>query len=379
VLEQFLTSWSLRPHCVADGAAALAALRAAVAEDAPFAAAVLDLDLPGRSGLEVARAVSADPALTGTPMAMLTVGSSQGEAAAVRAAGVAVYLTKPVREAQLYAGLSRLLGQGATADADTGRGPAAPRSGRRLLVAEDNPVNQQVVLAMLDSLGFDADLAVDGQHALDLVAVGDYAAVLMDCQMPRLDGYAATRAIRRLAGPQAGIPVIALTASALTADEQRCRDAGMDDFITTPLRPHTLSRVLARWAGAAAEPDTGATGGGTEAGDAADPLDRRALAELDALGPGLVGGVVTTFLDTVADRMPELRAAVAAGDAPEVRRLAHAVRGSANYVGATDLAGSYRRLETEDPARAAELLAAVESELTRATEALRAVLTDAGV
>jgi PAS domain S-box-containing protein len=381
VLRQFLTSWSLQPECVPDGPAALAALRAAAAEGTPFRAVVLDMNMPGMTGLEVARQVGADRALAGTPMALLTSGSSQDEAAAVRAADVGVYLTKPVREAQLYAGLSRLLGQSAPVVAATAANPAAPRFPHRLLVAEDNPVNQQVVLAMLDSLGFDADVAVDGQHAVELVSVGDYAAVLMDCQMPRLDGYAATRAIRRVRGPQSGVPVIALTASALADDEQRCRDAGMDDFVTKPLRPEVLGRVLARWlSDARANPERPAPAAvpiPERPAAADDPLDRTALAQLAEVGSGLLESVVTAFLGTVAERMPELRAAVADGAAADIARIAHGVRGSAGYVGATALATAYGVLETADVSRSADLLAVVEAELAPAVEALRGLHSDA--
>jgi CheY-like chemotaxis protein/HPt (histidine-containing phosphotransfer) domain-containing protein len=305
-------------------------------------------------------------------MAVLTSTNDQGEAAGARRSGVGVYLTKPVREAQLYEGVSRLLdGRAASPTRSTTAAPR-PRSGTRLLVAEDNTVNQQVLVAMLGVLGYDADVAADGGHALELFAVGDYAAVLMDCQMPRMDGYAATRELRALGGRGAEVPVIALTASALAADEQRCREAGMDDFVTKPLRPETLARILDRWVGAdgvaAARP--GAAGGG----EPADPLDRGSLDELAALGPDLVRGVVTAFLDTVPDRLTELRAAVARQDLAAVRGLVHGVRGSAGYVGATSLVEVLAHLESDDGTNAVERLAAVEAELARVTTALHEVL-----
>jgi CheY-like chemotaxis protein len=185
VLQQFLTSWSLDAYCVADGPSALSALHDAAAEGTPFAAVVLDMHMPGMSGVEVAEAVFADPLITGTPVAVLTSNHVPTEAERLRRAGVRVYLTKPVREAQLYEGLSRLLGEGTPGAAQ--RPSAAPprRPGQRLLVAEDNAVNQLVIVAMLGTLGFDVDIAVDGEHALELVTAGEYAAVLMDCQMPR--------------------------------------------------------------------------------------------------------------------------------------------------------------------------------------------------
>jgi PAS domain S-box-containing protein len=372
VLEQFLGSWSLEPHCVADGRTALEDLRSAAEAGTPFDAVILDMHMPGMSGVDVAKAVLADPDLAGTPLAVLTSTNDQGEAAGARKAGVGVYLTKPVREAQLYEGLSRLLGGRTTSPTPSTAAAPRPRPDTRLLVAEDNTVNQQVLVAMLGVLGYDADVAVDGRHALELFAVGDYAAVLMDCQMPRLDGYAATRELRALGGRGAAVPVIALTASARADDEQRCREAGMDDFVTKPLRPETLACILDRWVGAdgvaAARPVPAG------AADPTGPLDRETLDELAALGPDLVRGVVTAFLATVPDRLTELRAAVARQDVAAVRGLVHGVRGSAGHVGATALVEVLARLEDDDGAEAVEHLAAVEAELARVTTALHDVL-----
>jgi CheY-like chemotaxis protein/HPt (histidine-containing phosphotransfer) domain-containing protein/anti-sigma regulatory factor (Ser/Thr protein kinase) len=364
VLRQFLTSWSLEPHDATDGPSALAALRGAVADGTPFDAVLLDMRMPGMSGIEVAREVNGDPALAGTPIAVLTSTALDDEAAAARTAGVELCLTKPVREAQLYDCVSRLLGTTATRRHGTGPTAPRPRNAGRLLVAEDNAVNQRVVVAMLEALGFDVDVAPDGQQALELFAAGTYAAVLMDCQMPRLDGYAATRALRGMGGRGAEVPIIALTASALASDEARCREAGMDDFITKPLRPDTLARVLDRWVGATRP-------GAPERGD---PLDPGALAELRDVDVELATGVVAAFLDTVPKVTGQLRDAVGTGDAAEVRRLAHGIRGSAGYVGAPALVVACGELEAGEPAESRELLAALEDELERVYAALRIVM-----
>jgi HPt (histidine-containing phosphotransfer) domain-containing protein len=145
----------------------------------------------------------------------------------------------------------------------------------------------------------------------------------------------------------------------------------MDDFVTKPLRPETLAWVLDRWVGATSTSSTSSAA----AGDDADPLDRGKLDELGAMGPGLVRGVVTTFLDTLPERLAELRAAVARQDTEAVRALAHGVRGSAGYVGAVALADALALLENGDAARTAEHFAAVETELARVAAALRNVLT----
>jgi PAS domain S-box-containing protein len=365
VLQQFLASWCLEPHCVSDGPSALSALRTAAADGSPFAAVFLDMHMPEMSGLEVAEAVFADPLLTGTPIAVLTSNQLPGEAERFRELGVGVCLTKPVREAQLYEALSGLLDEAAPAAPQPVDTVPVRRPDQRLLVAEDNAVNQQVIVAMLRALGFDADVAVDGQHALELFSSGEYAAVLMDCQMPRMDGYAATRAIRRLDGGAADVPIIALTASALAADEQRCRDAGMDDFVTKPIRSQTLAHVLERWVPVEGSPQY--------VPSARDPLDSGVLAELGKLGPELLHGVATAFLDTVPARTAELRIAAGRQDVDEVRQLAHGVRGSAGYVGATALADMYAELESGDLTRLDE----VDAELDRVCAALREVLAEA--
>ena len=286
----------------------------------------------------------------------------------------------------------------AASPATTPEGTVAPppRSAHRLLVAEDNTVNQQVVVAMLDSLGYDADVAADGQQALEMFPTGTYAAVLMDCQMPLLDGYAATRAIRALGGHGARVPVIALTASALAEDAQLCLDAGMDDVVTKPLRPAVLGRVLERWIGGTPAVPAAVAGPGTAAVEppaldppaleppALDPaavelpaleppaVDADALAELDALGPGVLEAVVTTFLDTLPERLAELRAAVRDSDADQVRRAAHGLRGSAGYVGAATIADGCARLEAGEPAE--DAFADLQAAAGRVTEALRAEL-----
>jgi CheY-like chemotaxis protein len=383
VLRQYLKSWSLDVQCVGDGEAALSALRSAAADGVPFDGVVLDMNMPGLTGVQVAQAVLADPVLADTPMAVLTSSNVSGDAERARQAGVTVYLAKPVREAALYEAVSRLLG---TSPAERRRAaPAVQRSqnGHRILVVEDNAVNQQVVVAMLAALGYPADVAVDGQHALELFSAGAYAAVLMDCQMPRMDGYAATRRLRQDGGRGAEVPVIALTASALAEDEQRCRDAGMDDFMTKPLRPETLGRVLGRWLPDAALPGVDLPGADLPGADlpgadtVADPLDRTYLTQLQALGPVLLGGIVSTFLDGVPERLAELRLAVDEGDGREVSRLAHTLRGSAAYVAAptlADLCGGLEAAGASGSASTVALLAEVEAELDRVARELRVVV-----
>ena len=193
---------------------------------------------------------------------MLT--SSGDHRGAAREAGVEHMLTKPVRRARLLAAVAEALGDRPSAPAPVPAGvraPAAP-GGARVLVAEDNPVNRMVIEGMLAARGVAVDVAENGREAIERVRDGVYAAVFMDCQMPELDGYAATAGIRAAEAEAGGprLPIVATTAHAMAGDRERCLQAGMDDYLSKPLRPEELDRVLARWLGAGA-PAAGAAAG----------------------------------------------------------------------------------------------------------------------
>jgi PAS domain S-box-containing protein len=376
VLQQLLTSWSLRPTCVPDAPQALAELHKAVRAGHGYDVALLDMHMPGTDGLQLAARVRADGPVAGTPLIMLTSASDAAQRAAAKAAGVGAYLSKPVREVPLYECLLQVLaGRGQDeAEVNLLASPGAVRG--RVLVAEDNPVNQQVVLGMLAALGYAAEAVADGQAAVERIAEGGYDLVLMDCQMPRMDGFAATREIRA-SGP-AGLPVVALTASALKQDRERCLAAGMDGFLSKPLRRDALAATLARWidsetaAGAEAE---------VEEVRAGEPLlDPELIEELAELGPEFFGDLVTTFAETAARRIDGLEAAVRAGNAEAAAGIAHSLKGSSATLGAIRLSRLAAEAETAGRADApvpVALLAEVRREYGRAVEALTAVAASA--
>ncbi|MEV1290062.1 response regulator [Micromonospora sp. NPDC049679] len=385
VVRDLLTMWGMRPWAVPDGKAALAALRAAVDRADPFAVALLDMHMPGLDGLQVARAVLADDALRSTRLAMLTSTNQAGEAQEARECGIEAYLTKPVRAAQLRAALVQLLGRATRPVVGTGEPDrrAAPlddgRPATRILVAEDNEVNQQVAVEMLASLGYAADVAPDGEQALRMLGTQRYDAVLMDCQMPNLDGFQATERIRRMAAPLDTMPVIALTASALPSDEQRCLDSGMDAFLTKPLRKHQLDAVLrehllrqtaevAAGPSSAAEPSAGPDG----------VLDPDVLEELREMGPAFVDRVLKSYLRNAPDTAAAIRAAAAREDLQELARLAHKLRGSSGTLAGWQLAATCGALEeaavANDRPAATALAVSVEEQTGVTCEALRAAL-----
>ena len=240
VLEHLLQRWSAEVTCVGDGMSALSALREAARTQRPFDIALLDVRMPRLDGVEVAEQVERDRLLHGLPVVLL---SSCDESAEAAAPGVSARLTKPVREGHLQ----RVLLELGHPDRPAPLPIPAQRSGGtrgRILVAEDNAVNQVVVVEMLRMIGFEADVADDGAAAVEMLQAGDYDLVLMDCQMPVLDGFAATVRLRGLPSAKARTPVVALTASALVSDQEMCRAAGMDRFLSKPLRLEELDQVL---------------------------------------------------------------------------------------------------------------------------------------
>jgi PAS domain S-box-containing protein len=276
ILECYAERWGVQCLLAEDGQQALARLREAVARGQACDFAIIDMQKPGMNGLELAREINLDPSLSPTRLVLLTTQGARGDAAAAQAAGYAAFLTKPVREAQLFACLTILLTRSAQAtvceESSAGRpelvtrhslAEAKAQTTARILVAEDNVVNQKVAVRMLEKLGYRVDLVANGLEALDALRRIPYAAILMDCQMPEMDGFAATAEIRRCEMRSEGedaigssaarhIPIIAMTANALQEDQGRCLAAGMDDYISKPVQPKILAEVLARWVSAPA-------------------------------------------------------------------------------------------------------------------------------
>ncbi|HUP70077.1 MAG TPA: PAS domain S-box protein [Acidimicrobiales bacterium] len=254
ILGRHVASLGMAATVADGGPGALEALRAATRRGEAFDVVLIDMDMPGMNGLGLAEAIGEDPALASIPLLLLTSAAVRGAAAEARRAGFSAYLTKPVRQSQLFAAIATVLGE-TTAEAGlvTQHTLAEARASSRpwVLVAEDNAVNQKVAVAMLAKLGYRADVVANGAEALDALSRIPYGAVLMDCQMPEMDGYAATTELRRREKGSAHLPVIAMTAGAMTGDRQRCLDAGMDDYLAKPVNMDEMATVLRRWT----EPD----------------------------------------------------------------------------------------------------------------------------
>jgi signal transduction histidine kinase/CheY-like chemotaxis protein len=259
VLHQQVLSWGMRNGSCSSGEEALNALQAAILEDDPYRIAIIDYQMPGMDGAALAAIIKDDQATRDTVVVMLTSVSQSSDAR--RAARCDAYLVKPVRHSQLRqtiatAWAKRRGSQTSTAVSVTATeerrtepvrpATSAALSGRtiRVLVAEDNAVNQRVALRMLEKLGLRADVAANGREALQLFRMLPYDLILMDCQMPEMDGYESSREIRRRETTGQHAIIIAMTAEAMAGARERCLAAGMDDYIAKPVRPIDLAIIL---------------------------------------------------------------------------------------------------------------------------------------
>ena len=375
VLAETVRRWGGRPTCAGSGPEALDELRWAAAGGNPFPLVLLDGMMPGMDGFTVAARIGREAALAGTAVLMLTSADRQGDAARCRDLGVAAHLVKPVKPAELNRAIAAAL-QGFSAGTAVAARAAGPRSQPAkvahpltVLIAEDNAVNQRVVVRLLETLGHRPTVVGDGRQALDALGRQRFDLVLMDVQMPAMDGFEATRRIRDgEAGTAARTRVVAMTAHAMKGDRERCVAAGMDDYLSKPVRRGELLRVL-DWAA-------------NEAAPAAPPADAPALdraGALDRLGGDehLFAEIVGLLRADARKLLDELDRAVTAGDAATVRRAAHGLKGAALYVGGQPLSAAAAALEeigeAGDLARAPEALAALAREVERLTTALATV------
>ena len=312
------------------GEDALVMLHTAAGEGAPYAVVVLDYHMPGMDGRELARAIRSTPSLRSARLVMLA------SAVTERDEGIDAYLTKPVRRAPLLEAVASALAPAEHPHtAVKAEQPApVPAAGSRLLVAEDNPVNQLVIQGMLAKRGYSADIVATGREALEALDRQHHAAVLMDVQMPELDGYEATRRMRASEDGDPRVPIIAMTAGAMEGDREAALDAGMDDYLTKPLRPEALDAVLERWLGAAPEPAH------------AEPLvDDSRIQSFRENYPDIVERLIALFVDSTPPLLQQLDAAAETGDEERVRRLAHKLKSSCDNVGASRMAALCRALE----------------------------------
>jgi PAS domain S-box-containing protein len=261
LLTTLLDQWGCRNEIAADGRQALELLIAATEAGTPFRIALLDQEMPGMDGSELGRRIKYDPRLAATLLIMVTSLARRGDVAALKQIGFVGYLSKPVRQLQLRDCLKLVLAQ----DLETKNNSTQPKEQdivtrhtiaesaarkTRILLAEDNAINQKVAQHMLKTLGYKADIVADGREAVRALELINYDLVLMDCQMPELDGFEATAIIRDEASRvyNHDVPIIALTANALQEDRERCLKAGMNDYLSKPVKKNELGDMIEKWA-----------------------------------------------------------------------------------------------------------------------------------
>jgi two-component system sensor histidine kinase/response regulator len=342
LLQEILIQWQTVPVLVDGGFAALAAMNDARQHNRPFRLVLLDFQMPDMDGFAVAAAIQNRPELSGSTIMMLSSVGQRGDAARCKELGVAAYLTKPVKQSILLDAIHAAL-----AGPAAGGGSAQPRPlvtrhsileaqrSLRVLLAEDNAVNRALVVSLLTKRGHSVVIAANGREALEAHARERFDAVLMDVQMPEVDGFEATTAIRaREASTGLRLPIIALTAHARTGERERCLAAGMDFYLTKPVRPGDLYETLEAAVPRSASP--------TAASLSFDPAETLARLGDDR---ELFAQMVDLFRAECAQMLSAIRQSVASGDAAALARSAHALNGSVGNFGLTESLDSARALE----------------------------------
>ena len=393
ILHHLVTGWGMVDDQARDATSAMALIEQRAVNGVSYDVAIVDMLMPGKDGLQFAKELKVHPVGSLVRLVILTSLVQRGHAELARQAGFVAYLTKPVRHDQLsnclrtVLGLPGLVSEGkpttVTAPAPqliTRHTLAETLSAPRVLVAEDNLINQKLTVRMLEKLGYQSDVVENGQEALAALARGSYAVVLMDCQMPLVDGFEATRLIRqnerrqwsKVNGQTSGkdadessipltndqlpmtsshIPIVALTANAMQGDRERCLAAGMDDYLTKPVRKEDLKGVLDRWISISIQLQITHAGGAEHSAEGTDAEPLPMIFDVAAMlqnirGDGaLLEELIELFLQRYQPMLEEIRAALANRDQEAVEQAAHALKGTASNLCASEVVLSAGQLE----------------------------------
>ena len=364
-----LQAWRLRVQTVPGGAEALQALSAALEQGDPYQVAILDLQMPDMDGASLARAIKADPRLQETRLMLISSLGKRGDAKRMAEIGFAAYLLKPTRQSDLYDGLATVLAGSSTSQS------AQPiltrfalqerrRASTRILLAEDNLTNQQVAVGLIKKLGLQVDVAGNGAEALHALESSSYDLVLMDIQMPEMDGLEATRRIRdpRSAVRNHQIPIIAMTAHAMHSDREACLEAGTNDYLSKPVSPEALVKALDRWLPRHSGMTKEWLGKPLEPAPA--PIKKPAVPVFDggALMARMMGDddlvrtVAAGFLEDIPRQIGLLKRHLEGGDSHGMEAQAHSIKGASAQVGGERLRAA--ALDVEKAGNAGDLKAA---------------------
>ncbi|MBS0300335.1 MAG: response regulator [Proteobacteria bacterium] len=358
ILKIQLQNQRINVVCATDGEQALMFMRQSLDNNKPFHLAILDMHMPKMNGLELADTIYMHPGMRKTRMMMLT--STHGDASQLerQSTGILRCVNKPIRQKELFEIIHEVMGRNLT---DPAKEPAstqdslplvAPVINGKILVAEDNPVNQEVAKAMLARLGMETTIANDGKHAVELVYNHPYDIILMDCQMPVMDGFEATSQIRKRFSD---IPIIALTANATEDDRTHCLNAGMNDFLSKPYSIDQLQQKITDWLAKgksnlpnAVKLEAVEIKHEDNAMPALNPARLNQIRELDSSGgDSLLHKILQAFLDSAETNVRQLEQAILNSDADGLRQTAHALKSSSGNIGAESLSAIFKQLEAD--------------------------------
>ncbi len=368
ILTETLSNWRMEPTAVDSGVRALEELQSAHDAGRRYHLVLCDLHMPEMDGVEVVKRIKEDRRFDSTVVMMLT--SSDAEIIRRTDVPITDHLTKPIKQSELFDAIASALGVAAAEDEDRPQEQATSLPPLRVLLAEDSPVNQKVTVQLLEKHGHDVVAVGTGGEAVDAVESSSFDMVLMDVQMPQMDGFQATAAIREREGAARRIPIVAMTAHAMKGDRERCLEAGMDGYVSKPIKQQELVAALQTVlpGGEEVKEETASTPADEEA------VDWSRAWEVAGGDREILGELVTTFLDNLPQRRKDIRDAVDGGDPDAVARAAHALKGEARSFGADAVVEVAARMEASGRGGSVTDAAASVEELERRLDGLEQAL-----
>ncbi|MGQ9608791.1 MAG: PAS domain S-box protein [bacterium] len=343
VLQEMLNSWNIKSSLADSGALGLKMLREAKASGKPFDLVILDAMMPEMDGFSVAENIHNDPSISDVKVIMLTSMGRQGDLSRAKELGAEMYLVKPVRRSEIFNMLIKLFNIENQNGLSDGKFKVTldkniENVSAKVLLVEDNPVNQRLAVKLLEKHGFNVSIANNGIEVLDIIKKEKFDIILMDVQMPKMDGFVTTTEIRRMEeNTYEHIPIIAMTAHALKGDREKCLSMGMDDYISKPIKSSELLETIKKWLKPKkVDIDKEILSKMLDIDNALKRLDN----DLE-----LFNELISIFINDTADRINELKSAANHNDISALERIAHSIKGSASNIGAIEVSNAAKNLE----------------------------------
>jgi CheY-like chemotaxis protein len=371
-----VSSWGIQVDEAESAATALTALQTAVSQEQPYDLAILDMQMPEMDGEMLAQQIKANPSLLEIRLIMMT-SLNQRKTQRSLGLGFSAYLVKPIKQSRLFDCLMEVMTQDGsethlshqasssslTKNLDSSSSPRSFEQPKlKILLAEDSLINQKVALNQLKNLGYEADVAANGQEVLELTEKISYDLILMDCQMPILDGYDTTQKIRSLEGETRHTVIIALTANAMKEDRERCLAAGMDDYLSKPVSKQALSCKLAHWSQKTHSIENSSTSKQKSLSLTDSLIDWGYLHQISNDDQAFERELLHLFIETIPRHLEKIQTAIAASDFPTIKQEAHFIKGSSANVGAIEVEAS--ALSLDEQAKLGELQTTTTSLIT---------------